>query len=341
MTILVVRTDKLGDFMTALPTFYALKRHNPEHRVVACVAPLNRELAEACAFIDEVVVDTGEGLFAFASKLRRVNADVSVTLFSDTRVALAQFLARIPRRIAPATKLAQFFYTDRIVQRRSRVEMAEYEYNLQLAEALFPQLDPAFPQPLLRFPKEEVDAVYRGFCAKYGVGKPVVAFHPGFGGSSEANWTLDEYAELIRTLQYRRDIQIVMTFGPDEAALRQAAVAKTKGLDVIFYTSQDGLVAFAELLASFKLFVSTSTGTYHLAAAVGTPTMTFFGDSLFASVKRWKAVSAPQKQHPYMLSTDPSRRAEQFEQVKRELRERVLEIERSNAGAAENAAGRE
>ena len=60
MNILVVRTDKLGDFITALPTFFVLKQHNPKNRVIALVAPLNRELAYECPFIDEVLVDDGK-----------------------------------------------------------------------------------------------------------------------------------------------------------------------------------------------------------------------------------------------------------------------------------------
>lgn len=320
MTILVVRTDKLGDFITALPAMYALKAHDPSSRIVACVAPLNQPLAAACDFIDEVVVDSGQPLRLLVGTLRALGADASVTLFSNTRVALAQFLARIPRRIAPATKLAQVFYTLRVVQRRSRVEMAEFEYNLKLAEALVPTLDTAIPQPLLRFKRDDITAVYSRFCAKYGIDKPVVAFHPGFGGSSDANWTLEEYIALMRALKNRRDLQLVMTFGPDETALKQKAVAAARGLDVIFYTSTDGLVAFARLLASFRLFVSTSTGTYHLAAAVGTPTMTCFAASLFASVKRWKAISDPALQHPYMLHRDAVARAEQLGTVAAELK---------------------
>ncbi len=320
MTVLVVRTDKLGDFITALPTLYALKHHPSQPRVVACVAPLNRELAEACDFIDEVVTDDGASPIQLAAKLRRVGADASLTLFSNTRVALAQFLARIPRRIAPATKLAQFFYTDRVVQRRSRVEMAEYAYNLALAKTLFPDLNTAYRRPLLSFSEAERAAVYRKFCDKYGISKPVVAFHPGFGGSSDANWTLDQYVQLVASISDVSGIQPVMTFGPDETALRTEAARKTRGLDVILYTSDDGLVAFAQLLASFRLFVSTSTGTYHLASAVGTPTMTFFADTLFASVKRWKAVGDAAKQHPYMLPADEGKRAEMFARVKTELR---------------------
>lgn len=319
MNILIVRTDKLGDFITALPTCKILKQYNQNFKITVCVAALNRDLARACDFIDAVIVDDTSSAFELAKKLKPYNFDLSITLFSNTKVALAQWLAGIAKRVAPATKLAQFFYTDRIVQRRSRVTMAEYEYNIALAQSLFSDLESDFKKPLLQFKSEEIEAVYQKFCTKYAITKPVIAFHPGFGGSSDANWTLDEYIELIRSLHVR-NFQIVMTFGPDENALKKEAMEKAIGLDVIFYRSTEGIVNFAKLLASFKLFVSTSTGTYHLAALVGTPTMTFFADSLFASVKRWKAVSDETLQHPYMLAADMQKRTAQFEQIKKDLK---------------------
>ena len=54
MNILVVRNDKLGDFITALPTMYVLKQYNPTNRIIACVSPLNKTLAQSMPFIDEV-----------------------------------------------------------------------------------------------------------------------------------------------------------------------------------------------------------------------------------------------------------------------------------------------
>lgn len=319
MNILVVRTDKLGDFVTALPTLYVLKQHNPDNKIIACVAPLNKELAEACSFIDEVIVDDGKSIWTLVSSLRNAEIDASITLFSNTRVAVVQFLAGIAIRIAPATKLAQLFYNRRIKQRRSRVEMAEFEYNLQLAKVLFSDIDLDFVKPLCQFSKEDLDASYQKFCNKYAVTKPVIAFHPGFGGSSDANWTLDEYIELVKIASDNPNVQAVMTFGPGEEALYTQSVKLCEGLDVIFYKSKEGIVEFTKLLALFKLFVSTSTGTYHLAALVNTPTMTFFGDSLFASVQRWKAISDESRQHPFMLPVDEKRRAELFKAVKKEL----------------------
>ncbi len=322
MNILVVRNDKLGDFITALPTLYVLKRHDPRNRIVALVAPLNRSLAESCDFIDEVIVDGGGDILELAFKIREAKIDASITLFSNTRVAIAQFLARIPIRIAPATKIAQIFYNRRIQQRRSRVEMAEFEYNLQLARALFTQIDLDFPKPLLRFD----DTAYRVFCAEYGITRPVVAFHPGFGGSSDANWTLIEYVELVRIAERIDTFDVVMTFGPDEGKLYDEAKALLgEGSRIRMYRSRGSVVDFAQVLSSFKLFISTSTGTYHLASACGCETFTFFADTLFASAARWKSIGEESKQHHYMIPQNPQGRAAMFERVKRELKSRLEE----------------
>lgn len=321
MNILIVRNDKLGDFITALPACYVLKQHNPANRIVVLVAPLNRKLAEACDFIDEVIVDSGGDILELAYKIKHADIDASVTLFSNTRVALAQWIARIPIRIAPATKMAQIFYNRRIIQRRSEVKMGEYEYNLELTKALFPEINLDFPKPLLHFNQSKTR--YETFCSEYAITKPVVAFHPGFGGSSDANWTLEEYIEMVRLAQEFTEIDVVMTFGPDEEKLYEKAKSLLEASRVILYRSMGSVVDFAQVLSSFKLFISTSTGTYHLASSVGCETFTFFADTLFASAARWKSIGETRKQHHYMIPLDPEGRAAMFEKVKRELKSRL------------------
>ncbi|HLD23704.1 MAG TPA: glycosyltransferase family 9 protein [Sulfuricurvum sp.] len=319
MNILVVRNDKLGDFITALPTLYVLKHHNPSNRIIALVAPLNRKLAESCDFIDEVIVDESEDILELAFKIKQARIDVSITLFSNTRVALAQWIARIPLRIAPATKIAQIFYNRRIRQRRSEVKMAEFEYNLELTKALFPDITLDFPKPLLQL-EGSADA-YSAFCAEYGVSRAVVAFHPGFGGSSDANWTLTEYIELVKIAEEDQSIDVVMTFGPDEEKLYEEAKELLGESRVILYRSRGSVVDFARLLSSFKLFISTSTGTYHLASAVGCETFTFFADTLFASAARWKSIG--EKQRHFMIPLDSAGRVAMFAEVKQELKNRL------------------
>jgi len=138
----------------------------------------------------------------------------------------------------------------------------------------------------------------------------VVAFHVGFGGSSDANWNLDEYEILIREVLNQGKYQVILTFGPDEKEL--------------YEEMQDrGLVYFAKLISNFKLFVSTSTGTYHLASLVGCPTMTFFGDSLFASSKRWKAVGDEKLHKHFMLPYSEEKRKVIFKDVQINLRQYI------------------
>jgi len=319
MNILVVRNDKLGDFITALPTLYVLKHHDPANRIIALVAPLNRTLAESCDFIDEVIVDSSEDILELAFKIKQARIDASITLFSNTRVAIAQFIAHIPIRIAPATKIAQIFYNRRITQRRSEVKMGEFEYNLELTRALFPNISLDFPKPLLQF--EGSKEAYENFCHEQGISKPVIAFHPGFGGSSDANWTLREYIELVRIAEAVEHIDVVMTFGPDEEKLYEEAKELLGESRVKLYRSVGSVVDFAKLLSSFKLFISTSTGTYHLASAAGCETFTFFADTLFASSARWKSIG--EKQHHFMIPLNSEGRREMFDHVKRELKNRL------------------
>jgi len=317
MNILVVRTDKLGDFITALPTMYVLKQHNPKNKIIACVAPINESLAKSCKFIDEVIVDKNKDIWTLVRDIKNAKIDVSVTLFSNTRVALAQFLARVPKRIAPATKLAQIFYTKRVTQRRSEVKMAEFEYNLQLTKEVFSDIDLNYKKPLLEF--DDAKNIYEIFCANYDIEKEIVAFHVGFGGSSDANWNLDEYEVLIREVLKHKKYQVLMTFGPDEKELYEEMQKRFTGEDIVFHLSLEGLVYFAKLISSFKLFISTSTGTYHIASLVGTPTLTFFADSLFASSKRWKSVGEESKQQHFMIPSDADKKAKLLQETKEYL----------------------
>ena len=104
MNILVVRNDKLGDFITALPAIYVLKKYNQNNKIIVLISPINKALALACDFIDEVLIDTNQSVLDLAKEIKLLHVDASVTLFSNTRIAVAQFLAGIPIRIANGTE---------------------------------------------------------------------------------------------------------------------------------------------------------------------------------------------------------------------------------------------
>jgi len=135
--ILVIRNDKIGDFMLAWPSFAMLKQSLPECHITALVPSYTKALAELCPWIDEVMIDPTKKADKTAQKqlIEQIKAeqfDASINLFSTTYNALLVWKAGIQYRLAPATKVAQIFYNHRIKQKRSQSAKPEYEYNLDL-----------------------------------------------------------------------------------------------------------------------------------------------------------------------------------------------------------------
>ena len=56
MNVLVIRNDKLGDFMLAWPAFAMLKASDPSLKLTALVPPYTAELARACPYLDDVII---------------------------------------------------------------------------------------------------------------------------------------------------------------------------------------------------------------------------------------------------------------------------------------------
>ena len=55
MKILVIRNDKLGDFVQAFPAFAMLKASNPELKLTALVPAYTAPLAQICPYLDDVI----------------------------------------------------------------------------------------------------------------------------------------------------------------------------------------------------------------------------------------------------------------------------------------------
>lgn len=281
MTILITRHDKIGDFITALPMCKVLKEQT-NHKIVMLVAKVNVALAQKMEFIDEVI-EYSEDSFTLLVRINKVKPDVSISGYIDNHLGLCLFLARVPIRIAPATKLAQVFFNQKLKQRRSKVEKREWEYNLDLVKQLDENLKLEFAKPLLKLDVQKENRVI---------------FHVGFGGSSDGNISLDEYLMLARKASVM--CEVVFSFGPDDGASKEYITSK---LDFPATIRDDfaSLWDFTVFIATTKLFISTSTGPMHLAGLTNTITLSFFGSNLFASSKRWGTISDEKCQNNFEI----------------------------------------
>lgn len=289
MKLLITRHDKIGDFVTMLPVCKVLKEQT-DHHIVMLVSKVNVALAKELDFIDDVIEYTDDSK-ALTEVIRSYNFDVSISGYIDSALGKVLFRSRIPKRIAPATKIAQIFFNKRVKQRRSLVEKREFEYNLDLLKAFDESLVLDFERPLLKI----------DHSVKSTSSNDLIIFHPGFGGSSEGNLALDDYLKLAKKAS--EYVDVLFSFGPDDGESKEY-IEKKLDFQAVVKDDFPTLMEFTEFIASSKLFVSTSTGPMHLAGMTNTKTLSFFGDKLFASAKRWGTISDEGLQNNFAVPSD-------------------------------------
>jgi ADP-heptose:LPS heptosyltransferase len=287
--IVVSRTDKIGDLILSLPVFQTLKDSFPQAKITALVSPYAQEIVRNHPAIDGVeLVAPGEGFFSIAGRLKKMEADVFLALYPRPKLALAAWWAGIPLRIGTAFRWYAFAFNHRIKVHRSLCERHEADYNLDLARVL----NPLKIASKIIFPVSKEDQAFADdllkekgipFSARF------VAVHPGHKGSA-LNWKPQRYAEAVTRL-CAQDTRVVVTAGPDETAL----IAKVRGFlgpealknKPVLLIGECTLPQLAAVYQRADVFLSGSTGTMHLAAAVGTPTVALFCPIPATTPVRW------------------------------------------------------
>jgi len=305
MNLLITRHDKIGDFILTLPLFKAIKEQYPQIKLTALVSKVNFKFAQKIEFIDDVILYNKENLSSTIYEIKSRKFDASISAFIDMELGKMLFKCGIKKRVAPATKIAQLFFNKRVKQRRSKVEKTEWQYNLDLGLKLFPDLKLIFSTPLIKLDTKK---------------EKKVIFHPGFGGSSDGNLSLDDYINLARSIQ-NSSYDVIFTFGPDDGASKEY-IKKHLNFDAQILDSKMSLYDFTLFLSSCYLFVSTSTGPMHLAGAVNTKTLSFFGDSLFASDKRWGTISDKKNQNNFLVPNNYSKSL--YLKIEKQLQDIIL-----------------
>lgn len=308
--VLVIRNDKLGDFMLAWPAMAVLRASLPAVHIALLVRAYTAPLAEVCPYADEVIIDpmlhgdwrNGRALGKLIGDRR---LDSVITLFSRFDTGLAVWRAGIPYRLAPATKLAQVFYNRRLRQRRSQSAKPEFEYNLDLVRFFLSDRGipaaPAPAPPYLHFDDRKVQLLEQEFRRSNSIpsNRRLIFVHAGHGGSAD-NLSINQFAQLIRNLKSGPGYHVVLTAGPGEEAKVQTLAALLGGVEHSVYVSCKGLVDFAKHLQSCSVFISGSTGPLHLAAALNCCTVAFYPRRRSSTALRWQTINAADRRLAFM-----------------------------------------
>jgi ADP-heptose:LPS heptosyltransferase len=257
MRIIVLRALKLGDFLTGVPAYRALRRAFPADEIVLA-AP--RALAPLVALTNgalDRIVDTAE-LAPLPPEL--CDPDVGVNLHGSGPQSHRLLLAARPRRLIA-------FRNEQIPESLAGPRFDEHEHEVARWCGLLDGAGlPSDPRELdLAVPPVSVPRRLRG----------ATLIHPG-ASSESRRWPVERWIAVARAEQ-RLGRSIVITGGPDEID-RARAVAEAAGVpQTHVFAGRTSLRELAALVAAAGRVVCGDTGVAHLASAYRRPSVVLFG----------------------------------------------------------------
>lgn len=267
---LVVRApNHLGDVVMALGVLDELRA---DVMVVASMVPL-LEMAGIPGRILPLRRD-GAGWFDAMESLRRGGYRRGLLLSGSFSAALLFRMAGIGQLRGLAADRRVRLLADPVPASRYGDHHRVNRYRIL---AQLPLLDPPRPHPL----RPPAAAVERWSEELDLGGGPLVGLFPGSNAPAR-RWEADRFAELARVLA-GQGVRVAVLGGPGERGLTAAVAAGSPG--VVDLGGRTDLQGLAAVLSLCRLFVTNDTGPMHLAASVGTPTLTLWGSSSPAEVR--------------------------------------------------------
>ncbi len=279
--IIIARTDKIGDLVLSIPSFYMARKMYPNSKIAVLVRNYNYNIVKYLDFIDEVIKidDNEEYVNEF---IKNFKADAFIALFTNKQVAKLAKLSGAKIKVGALSKPHSWItYNAGVYQKRSKSIKNEAEYNLDLIRSLNKELfDNNFEvYNKVKYTNDNIQSAQQ-FIKNNNVSSPFILIHP-FDGGSAKNLTLNEYKLLINKIKSNIDIDIVVSCTDNE-------YEKTKQLEnAIIYKASNDILDFAALVDLCSVFMGASTGTTHIAGALGKQVVAIYPKKATQSPTRW------------------------------------------------------
>jgi lipopolysaccharide heptosyltransferase II len=268
--ILIRSPNWLGDACMAFPMVRAIKRGRPDAKITVLGPDKLEELWLSMPEVSRYIAKPAkEGWFAVARRIKAtgVHFDAAVLCTNSTRSTLEIWLAGIPRRVGFKGSFRVKLLNQVIPEPKTGGEKQHHAHRyLHIAKCIGADIE----QPGLLdagVPPVSTDGTIRvGVCAgaEYGPAK---------------RWPLERFAEVVNQISAKHAQFRWQLFGaPGEKEMGEK-------LSAMLQATHDNLVGktrLSELIAKLRecqLLLTNDTGTMHLAAALGIPTVSIFGST--------------------------------------------------------------
>ncbi|MEJ2274462.1 MAG: glycosyltransferase family 9 protein [Woeseiaceae bacterium] len=293
--ILLVRHDKIGDFVLTWPAFYLVRAAFPDARIEVLVAPGLESFARLCPYIDDVITD-GDDAAVTATLVER-QYDAAIALHSPWRICKIFRDARVPYTLGPKHRWYQYLYKDRASARYRKGEPC-WRGNCMIVEHFIRRHGRDIRAMPSRLWDNSAERDHWGaFYGQHG-DERLIFVHAGTGGSS-GSLPPEGFVDLLKTIDESTSIhmKVLLTYSGDEQSLAAelARRLRTEGVTAELANPLDDLADFARSLVAADLFIAGSTGPIHLAGLHDVPTVGFYAGRRSRPDIRWQTLTQPGK----------------------------------------------
>ena len=275
--ILVMRMDRLGDFVITTPLLKALKKDFPFSEITLLARRDICELAETQPWIDDCIAcERPAFLFSFLKLARKVKGcrfDLVIDCLKDYTLmtAVIAYASCAPYRLGFDVAKRGIFFNLKVSPTDGERTMAEE--TLALARRLGIISNDSKPEIIIdRADKPAID----DFMNANGImGKSFfVGIHPA-GFYPSQRWSSANFAELIDRLSKSCGINVVLMGDKNDMGLLN--VIKDMAIIKPYIFCAKSLNLLAALIDKLDLFIGNNSGPLHMAAALGKMTVSTIG----------------------------------------------------------------
>lgn len=287
--ILIVNLGGIGDMLLSLPALRALKNSYPESKLSMLVSPKNYTFVKGLSYVDEVFMFNLEyGGSIFLDKvipnlltlitLRKKKFDLAVnmrTLVSKKSAKKIKLMLDIirPGFMAGRDTQGRGEFFDIKIRETDIGEKYEMEYDIDTVAAL----GVLVTDRSIDFNIDEKSLSRIGdilLQENISSGDILIGIHPG--GMLSRRWSIDNFAQVIKTIDKQIKCRFVMTGGADECHLA-LELAGISGVKVVNMSGRLNLKELGALIKRCNVYISNDTGPMHIAAILKVPLVAILG----------------------------------------------------------------
>lgn len=295
--IAVIRALALGDMLCSVPTLRGLRKRFPEAHIALIGLPWARELVDRFPdYLDELIefpgypgipevpVDPARTV-AFMAAMQARRFDLIVQLQGNGLVinefaallGARQLVGFVPPGLDPPRLAAEDVWVP------YPAHGSEVDRLLTLAAALDAPIERRLQFPVRDDDRRQADSL----LVEHGVGEaPLAIVHAG-GSRPQRRWPADRFATVADELaKVGLHVLLTGTAAESEVTTAVAAGMHAPSIDLAGRTS---LGVMAALVERARVVATNDTGVSHLAAAIGTDSVTVFSVS---ERERWAPVGS-------------------------------------------------